>query len=294
VDERRSALAKTEVRAPVGGRLGERRVEVGQLVDPSTVLFVVGDLDELIVEVTLTEAVLARVSEGQPVEIAPRAETEPVRATLSRISPFLARESFTTRGEIDADNRDGRLRPGMFVEVRILVGRTDSATLVPVSAVWDNPETGRRGVFVVEESEGLTAGEVTAETEPDPTPRTVAFRAVEILAEGRGEAGVSGVEEGDWVVTVGQHLLGGRTGAEGTVEGAAGATAPSTARVRPVAWERVQALQALQDEDLLEGFLDKQRKLAAAIGAQIPESEDVVDRVLEEAAAAEASRSGGP
>jgi hypothetical protein len=64
--------------------------------------------------------------------------------------------------------------------------------------------------------------------------------------------------------------------------------------VRPVAWERVQALQALQDEDLLEGFLDKQRKLAAAIGAQIPESEDVVDRVLEEAAAAEASRSGGP
>ena len=43
-------------------------------------------------------------------------------------------------------------------------------------------------------------------------------------------------------------------------------------------------LQDLQDEDLLEGFLDKQRKISAALGAEIPVSEDVVNRVLGEAA----------
>ena len=44
-------------------------------------------------------------------------------------------------------------------------------------------------------------------------------------------------------------------------------------------------LQDLQNEDLLESFLDKQRTIAAALGAEIPASEAVVEQVLEEAAA---------
>jgi len=82
VEERRSALAKTEVRAPVAGRLGERRVEVGMLVDPATVLFVVGDLRELIVEVTLTESMLAFVEAGQPAIVQPRGEGQAVEARV--------------------------------------------------------------------------------------------------------------------------------------------------------------------------------------------------------------------
>ena len=111
-EERRSLLAKSVVRAPVAGRLGERRVEVGMQVDSGTVLFVVGDLDELIVEVTLTEDALSRVAEGQPVLIEPRSGSrQPIRGTLSRISPFLAAESFTTVGEIDVTTRTGRCAP---------------------------------------------------------------------------------------------------------------------------------------------------------------------------------------
>ena len=52
--------------------------------------------------------------------------------------------------------------------------------------------------------------------------------------------------------------------------------------MRPVSWQRVAALQSLQNEDLLADFLDKQRKVAAALGAEIPESEDIVDRVMAE------------
>ena len=41
------------------------------------------------------------------------------------------------------------------------------------------------------------------------TPRAVSFRPVTVIAEGHGQAGVTGVDEGAWVVTVGQQLLGG-------------------------------------------------------------------------------------
>ena len=286
VEERRSALAKTVVRAPVDGRLGERRAEVGMLVDSSTILFIVGDLDELIVEVNLTESVLDRVEEGMAVEIETRdAVAEPVRAQLSRISPFLAEESFTTRGEIDVDNREGRLRPGMFVTVRILVGQSQRATLVPVSAVWEDPASGAIGAFVILEANGLEAPTSITTVSPEESLRTE-FRQVEVRAVGRGVAGVDGIEEGAWVVTVGQHLLAAElqfAKQEDSTSTDATAQRATRARVRPVPWERVLELQDLQDEDLLEGFLDKQRKISAALGAEIPVSEDIVNQVLEEA-----------
>ena len=279
VEERRSALDKTVVRAPLSGRVGDREAEVGMQVDPSTVLFLAGDLSELIVEVHLTEAMLARgVEPGLPVVIETRGDSGlSLEAELSRISPFLAEQSFTALGEIDVENREGRLQPGMFTTVRVLVGQSRRATLVPVTALWEDPVSGQRGVFVVEETTGLeTPAEATTDS-PDEA-RAVAFGHVEVLAEGRGAAGVTGLDEGAWVVTVGQNLL-----AEELQ--AVDRDSPTVARIRPVPWERVLALQGLQDEDLLEGFLDKQRKVAAALGAEIPESEDAVEKVLAEAAA---------
>jgi HlyD family secretion protein len=285
VEERRSALDKTVVRAPLAGRVGDREAEVGMLVDPSTVLFLAGDLNELIVEVNLTEAMLARgVESGLPVVIETRGGSGvTLEAELSRISPFLAEQSFTALGEIDVENREGRLQPGMFTTVRILVGQSRQATLIPVTALWEDPVAGQRGVFVVEETAGLeTPAEATTDT-PDET-RPVAFRHVEVLAEGHGAVGVRGLDAEAWVVTVGHYLLGEE------LQAADRDAAPVVARVRPVPWDRVLALQDLQDEDLLEGFLDKQRKVAAALGADIPESEDAVEQVLAEAAANE---SGG-
>ena len=291
-EEERSALAKTVVRAPVAGRLGERRAEVGMLVDGGDALFLIGDLDELIVEVNLTEAMLAEVEVGQEVAIETRAGGEPIAATLSRISPFLAEESFTALGEIDVDNRAGRLRPGMFVSVRILVGQSERAALVPVSAVWEEPASGELGVFVVEEAAGLAEMALDGTDSPEQ-PRAVALQPVRVLAEGRGAAGVAGIEEGAWVVTVGQHLL--RAELRVAREAAADGAPPGTtrARVRPVSWERVASLQKLQNEDLLAGFLAKQQTLAGALGAEIPESEDEVKRILEAAAAAGAAAPTG-
>ncbi len=259
VDERRTELDRTVVRSPVTGRVGQRRVEVGTQVDRGTVLFVVGSLDRLIVEVPLAEAMLGRIDEGMPVRIASRAlGATQLEATLDRISPFLESGSFSTVGEIDIEGAAAGLRPGMFVEVDILYGESERATLVPSAAVWEDPQTGIDGVFVV-----------AVEGDPAPAPPgsdppegavTAEFRPVEVLGQGRGTAGVTGVEPGEWVVTVGQQLL--PTSGE------------ASARVRPAAWDRVLALQTLQDEDVLLGYLEKQRRMAATHGVEPPSNEE--------------------
>jgi len=279
VEERRTALARTRVRSPVAGRVGERQVEVGMLAAPDTVLFRVGRLDRVIVEVTLTEEMLARVRAGQPVVIRSKGrDAASIEAELTRVSPFLAAESFTTVGEIDLDNPDGLLRPGMFVTVRILYGASEEATLVPTSAVWEDPRSGERGVFVVDDDRGLQIpAEATTENPRDPRP--VSFRRVRVLAEGRGRIGLAGLEAGEWVVIAGQHLL--RRNMQDGETAAAGAADTTLARIRPTTWERVAALQSLQREDLLQEFLDKQQRVARTLGAEIPESESVVRDALE-------------
>jgi RND family efflux transporter MFP subunit len=293
-DERRSALAKTRVRAPVAGRVGERRVEVGMLATPGTMLFRVGGLDRLIVEVTLTEEMLTRVHPGLPVVVRPRDPgVEPIEASLTRVSPFLAAESFTTVGEIDLDNRDGRLRSGMFVTVRVLYGTTDEATLVPTSALWEDPRTGDRGIFVVDDATGLKAPVNGRADNPDEA-RVVSFRHVSVRAEGRESVGVGELVPGEWVVISGQHLL--RRNIEDATTAGEGAGDSTEARIRPTTWERVTALQDLQREDLLNEFLDKQQRVARVLGADIPASESVVQRALEadEPAAAETGDSAPP
>jgi HlyD family secretion protein len=259
VEERRSALDKTLVRAPVAGLVGQRNAEVGMLVGPDDVLFVLGDVGDLVVEVPLTEEMLGYIRTGQPVRISsPALGRTAISATLIRISPFLEESSFSTTGEIDVANHQGRMRPGMFVTVDVLYGQSAQATLVPASALWEDPRTGVQGVFVVD-GRGLAEPAVAGGEIPQE-PRKVELRPVEVLAEGRATVGLRGVRPGEWVVIVGQHLL--------------AQDGETAARVRPTRWERVLELQGLQREDLLQSFLDTQQEWARTRGAEPPTSEE--------------------
>ena len=215
-------------------------------VDSQTQLFMLGRLDEMRVEVPVAQEVVTRVREGQRVELRPSDGGDPIEAKVSRISPFLEPGSFSAEVEIDVPN-EGRLVPGMFVTVDIFYGESQPATLVPTSAMHEEPTTGEQGVYVV--SEGALAnvepGALTQE------PLAIPFRAVKVLADGRQTVGTDGVQPGEWVVVVGQHLL----GAQGSEE------APR-ARVRPADWDRILQLQTLQREDLLREFMERQRRIS--------------------------------
>jgi multidrug efflux pump subunit AcrA (membrane-fusion protein) len=210
------------------------------------------------VDVPITQEMLSRIDVGQTAEI--RSESlgdSLIVAEVSRISPFIEPGSFSAELQIDVANPDGALLPGMFVTVDVLYGESVQATLVPKSAIYEDPATGAVGV-VTAPSIGLEIPLVMPDAEsgeaPPMTPPTPAeFRRVEVLAEGRHVVGVEGIEPGDWVVVVGQHLVTGRS-----QEG------PPQARVRPIRWERLLELQGLQREDLLRQFMEKQQRIAKA------------------------------
>ncbi len=260
VAERRETLSRTVIRAPLAGRVGRRNAQPGMRANPTTRLFTIGTLGTVEVEVAITEAMFGRIAVGQTARIsAPAFGDTVVTARVSTISPFLEAQSFSAAAEIAVDNPGELLKPGMFVTVDVAYGESETATLVPKSALYTDPRTGARGVFVASTLGEEVPVEVAREVDPQnppplvgPTP--VRFQRADVVAEGRALVGLRGLKPGAWVVAVGQHLLAAATDA--------GDDTGTPAKVRAVTWDRLVEMQGLQRRDLLVQFMEKHRRMA--------------------------------
>jgi len=247
LEERRLELANTTVTAPVSGRVGQRNAERGQMITPNSRLFLLGDLEQVRIEISLTERMLNYIVEGMAANI--YSDYWPsivLQSEISRISPFLDSATLRTQAYVDMENPDNLMRSGMFVTVDVLYGESEQAVLVPNNVIYRNPRTGVEGVYVVDAS-GVELGQQLDSLEGAPQlsqPLPVRFVPVHIIAGGRMVSGVEGIHEGDWVVSVGQNLLTGNV---------------SETRVRPMAWERMLQLQRMQSRDLFE-IIDQNRQ----------------------------------
>jgi len=285
LDERQADLRRTVVRAPITGQVGNRNVEVGQRVDSNTELYTMGDLDVVRVKVPVSGRMLGQIEEGQTARItAPSLGDTTITAEISRISPFISSGSYSAEAEVRVSNPDGLLKAGMFVQVDVAYAESQKATLVPLSALYEDPTTGKRGVFVAptlgtEVPVDMPDAENTDDPPPLTQPTPTRFRQVEILAEGSQTAGIRGIEPGDWVITVGQNLL--STSADDRVD----------ARVRPMSWSRLMALQRLQDTDLLQRVLNRQQEMAERrFGNQDTAQSDTTASAAQERPSADSTR----
>jgi multidrug efflux system membrane fusion protein len=163
LDDARLQLSYTRITAPITGRLGLRRVDVGNLIKT-------GDADGL-VTITQTQpiAVSFTIPENQLVAVRgaylaaeKSANALPVEAWDRSEQSLLATGKLTTLdNQIDAstgtlrmkaqfDNTDDSLFPNQFVNARLHLSTLDGAVTIPIDAV----QYGSKGtyVYVVEES----------------------------------------------------------------------------------------------------------------------------------------------
>ena len=123
-DNARIRLAHAEIRSPFAGYVSRRWVDRGALVSPSTPLFEVVDIDRVKVGIDVVEGDYRKVSLGQPVAV--KVDAYPDKrfdGTITRMSPVLDPRTRTGDVEIELDNSDGDLKPGMFARASIVVER---------------------------------------------------------------------------------------------------------------------------------------------------------------------------
>jgi len=174
IDSARLNLTYTRVTAPVGGRVGLRLVDPGNVViaASSAGLVVITQIEPITVVFTLPEdslpIVLSRLRDGAvlPVEVFDRGGATHL-ASGSVIAPDNQIDPTTGTVRVKAifDNRDHALFPAQFVNVQVLAAVQHSQLVLPAAAVQQGP----KGAFVYIVHDGratvrnVTLGSVAAE-----------------------------------------------------------------------------------------------------------------------------------
>lgn len=137
----------TAVTAPISGVVDRRQVNLGQPVEPDTVLFHISDRRRMLVIAKVYEEDLGRVAVGQTVRVHPLALPDKTfigKVTL--VSPNLDPETRTVSVWIEVDNAGDLLRPDMFATANVVLKRDTGALTVPNAAIIE--ANGEKFVFV--------------------------------------------------------------------------------------------------------------------------------------------------
>ncbi|WP_342643243.1 efflux RND transporter periplasmic adaptor subunit [Rhodoligotrophos ferricapiens] len=129
-------LSDTRIYAPFSGELGLRKVSIGAYVSQGDDLVDLVQTDPLKVTFQLPERVLRFLDVGQPVDVTVDArpgETFSGKVTVIAPEVTVSGRSLQLRAEID--NREGRLRPGLFARVSVTVSQREDALFVPETAL---------------------------------------------------------------------------------------------------------------------------------------------------------------
>ncbi len=188
LERTRSPKLELAINAPASGLVLKKLVQPGQYVKTGDVLYEIADLSQVWAEADVFEAQMKDVSVGHRATIT--SPSYPGKTFVGRVSfvyPFLNPETRSMKVRVELSNRDGLLKPDMFVTAAFQSPGTRTLA-VPASAVLT---TGKRQIVYVETTPGR-------------------FQPREVSLGGKTMAHypvISGLSEGERVATSGGFLI---------------------------------------------------------------------------------------
>lgn len=196
-DAIRATIDKKTIRAPFAGRLGIRRVNLGEYLDVGKPIVSLQSLDPVYADFTLPQQEVSRLAPGMTVVL--RTDAHPDRefhGILTAANPNLDVATRSLRLQATFKNPESLLRPGMFARVEVVLPEAQEVVVVPGTAIVAAPYGD--SLYVVED-------------QPDPAgkPHLVARQQFVRTGRARGDyvAIESGLEPGQKIVRSGAFKL---------------------------------------------------------------------------------------
>ena len=183
-------LENTILTSPISGIITARNYDEGDMYAMAQPLFVVQNITPVKMLINISENNYSKVKKGMEVDIVADAfPGETFKGKVNLVYPTIDSRTHTFPVEIIIDNKDEKLRPGMFARVTVNYG-TNYRVVVPDNAVLKQVGADEKYVFVLNED------------------NTVSYTPVKLgVRMGDKYEVISGLDDGATVVTTGQTRL---------------------------------------------------------------------------------------
>lgn len=229
VDQLKASLAKKSINAPFSGTIGIRQVDVGDYLASGTVIATLQDLSSLYVDFFVPEQSIPKLSIGQQVLVNVAAyPQENFPGSISAINPKVEDSTRNVQVRATLANPEGKLLPGMFTSLQVLLPDPQPQVVVPESAVTYTLYGNSVYVAVPQKTDDVQPSH-NADGQP---PALIAERRFVETGERRDGLVVisKGLKPGETVVTAGQLKL---------TQGAAISISPDKTQAAPNSQSRV-------------------------------------------------------
>lgn len=181
-------LEYTAIKSPISGVISERFVKAGNMIGTDQQVFRVTDFSPLQALLYVPEHEMSKIRNGQKVELKVDAMPgETFAGQVERISPVVDSQTGTFKVTVYVTQTEDRLRPGMFGRVKIVYDTRENTRMIPKSAVIS--EDLAQSVYVIKDSLAFKKQIQTG------------------YSNGTNIEVIDGLEDGEYVVTIGQGSL---------------------------------------------------------------------------------------
>ncbi len=149
------------VKAPIAGRITALPATVGATVSQSSPIATVAQTDDLEIKINIAERFISRIEQNQTAIITFDAYlSAEFKATAFEISPVLDTSSRTMQVKLRFNEKDSRIKVGMYARVKLVTESVKDAILVPANALVTRDQ--KPFIFVVSSKGGAPSVKLTA------------------------------------------------------------------------------------------------------------------------------------
>lgn len=178
----------TKIRALSEGYITERLIEVGDRVNSNQQVYTIEDFSPLLIRVYVPTSDSTQLQTGMPAEVTSEVlQGAAFSGEIKLINPRIDVQTGTVKVTIEVFDKSLRLKPGMFVEVRIIMGQKEDILVIPRKAILF--KQNKTYVFVLNRNQASQREITLGLTEEDHVEVT------------------SGLNEGEVIVVVGVEAL---------------------------------------------------------------------------------------
>lgn len=205
VNQLKASLAKKHIVAPFNGTIGIRQVDIGDYLASGAVIATLQDLSSLYVDFYLPEQAIPKLAIGQPIQVSvPAYPGQVFPGALKAINPKVENSTRNVLIRATLANPDGKLLPGMFASLQVLLPDPQPHIVIPETAITYTLY-GNSVYAVVDKKDA------NGQPEKDAHGQPVLIAERRFVETGEHRDGlvkvIKGLKDGDQVVSAGQLKL---------------------------------------------------------------------------------------